>query len=382
METNFELNTYVRSDGRQQIMLRFTNYGDRVRFGTGCKILATRWDNKRKQVKKLPNDEHHKINQILKDLEAEIRDIVYYIISQKKEQAYASSVKAMYQARRRVERGLDFWGYYDRYIEESKPTWKPATYRGAINAYDLLKRFEKDESYILAFPRMGRSFYTRFRNYCLDKGFAQSSTINYSVKIKSFFIYAESSRWIESNPAKSWQLDTMPRASKGPIDRELFKRIRDFKGDRRLANAAKRFTFHCYTGMRFTDAKTGNYELIRDDIPYIRFLNNKKTKAKSGDVYSEIPLIPEALEILDTGLPQYELSHYNKLLKELAKVLDTDAYLSSHTARKTMASYLEEVGASDRIIKKALTHSGGLTDRYAKSNLSTLYNLLREAFEA
>ncbi len=73
---------------------------------------------------------------------------------------------------------------------------------------------------------------------------------------------------------------------------------------------------------------------------------------------------------------------FNKWIKEVSEnagILNPSE-ISSHTARKTCASFLEGVGASDRMIKKALTHSGGLTDVYANSELSRLRDFLNLAF--
>lgn len=140
------------------------------------------------------------------------------------------------------------------------------------------------------------------------------------------------------------------------------------------------FLFQCFTGLAHTDISLFSAQHISTDNMGKKWLiiHRKKTNTKST-----IPLIPEALEIIDryndlnhrvdsniknSGLlPVYCNQVYNRLLKQIGLISNIDkSFMSSHTARKTFGMVVLNSGnVSIETVSKMLGHKKiGMTQEY------------------
>lgn len=378
MEINFELGSYTRKDGKRQILLVYSHAG-RIRFSTGCRVDPGKWDQKRKQVKRLPGDLHVPINRKLRSLESEIEHIALMLTN-----PTPGNVKSVYEKQHTAEIGLNFWGYFERYKQERKEKVKRSTFTVIKASGDFFKKFETEKRFFFSFNRMNLSFFNRVEDWAANK-IARRSYATYLQAWLSFLNYAYKSDWTDKN---GWKGVSAPATQQKEHIKLTLEQVYELEAVQ-LSEAHRkyidRFLFHCYTGLRINDAKDGNYEILnKRSIAVIKFRNNKKSKL--GDLrFSEIPLIPKAIAILDKygEIPQAAETTINKTLRSVAGLLEFPGAekLTSHCARKTLSSRLADIGASNRMIEAGLTHSSArLIGVYSKPELLTLHGLLLLAF--
>lgn len=136
------------------------------------------------------------------------------------------------------------------------------------------------------------------------------------------------------------------------------------------------FLFQCFTGLAYADMeklKKTDISLGIDGNKWI-IIRRKKT-----NVRSTIPLLPEALTILekyksfDDGeklLPVYTNQKYNSYLKEISDICGITKKLTTHVGRRTFGNLALANGISLNVIAKVLGHSNTLITQkiYAVTN--------------
>lgn len=192
--------------------------------------------------------------------------------------------------------------------------------------------------------------------------------------MKIFIRFCERNEWIDKNPFKFYKMRidkkeivhlTVPEleavANKSlPIER--LDKVRDI------------FVFCCYSGLAFTDVEHLRKEnLVMDDDgkPWIY-----KPRQKTS-VMSKIPLLPRAMNILkkwendeqmrstDRLLPVPSNQRMNAYLKEIAILCGINKNLTTHCARRTLASNSMELGMPIDITARILGHSStDMTRKY------------------
>lgn len=201
-----------------------------------------------------------------------------------------------------------------------------------------------------------------------------NGAINLLCCLKNFILFCERNEWIDKNPFKFYKMRidkkeivhlTVPEleavANKSlPIER--LDKVRDI------------FVFCCYSGLAFTDVEHLRKEnLVMDDDgkPWIY-----KPRQKTS-VMSKIPLLPCAMNILkkwendeqmrstDRLLPVPSNQRMNAYLKEIAILCGINKNLTTHCARRTLASNSMELGMPIDITARILGHSStDMTRKY------------------
>ncbi|MDN3690792.1 site-specific integrase [Chryseobacterium tructae] len=123
------------------------------------------------------------------------------------------------------------------------------------------------------------------------------------------------------------------------------------------------YLFCCYTGLAYKEM----FELKREDLitkpDGISWIYKEREKT---DRSFSVPLIlPRALEVMEKYsseseylLPRISNQYFNRLLKEIASILEISKNLTHHTARKTFAStVLLSNDIPMEVISKLLGHS-------------------------
>jgi len=114
-----------------------------------------------------------------------------------------------------------------------------------------------------------------------------------------------------------------------------------------LSTVRDLFVFSCYTGLAFADAYNAKSEHLNRGIDGRLWITIHRQKT---DVKSQIPLLPKAVEILDsykdhpkvklhgTLLPMLSNQRFNSYLKEIAVITSVNKNLTHHLARHTFAT--------------------------------------------
>jgi integrase/recombinase XerD len=161
--------------------------------------------------------------------------------------------------------------------------------------------------------------------------------------IKRIMRYAIRMQYIESSPVSEVETNRGPAKEVIHLEPlEVVKMIRRaFESD--MYNiVTDLYLFQCFTGMSYADL--WNWQVIRDGSH--QFFTSRRRK--TGKAYST-PYTPQAEVILkryDGNLPKITNQQYNRVLKEIAQLLNIHKTLTTHTARKTFATLKNNQGFS------------------------------------
>lgn len=216
-------------------------------------------------------------------------------------------------------------------------------------------------------PSFIDNHYTFLRQYM-----AHNSAIKIMKRLKKIIQLAIDEGYITINPFKFKLQEEIIQHT--PLSISDLNKIKNkhFHIDR-LNKIRDLFLFQCYTGLAYADMKNLNKNNIKNNMIIIQ---RQKT-----DIQSVIPLLPQALEILekyDYNLPVLSNQKYNSYLKEVGYLSDIQAVMHSHLARHTYATLLLNNNVPVQVISKALGHSNTrITEKvYAKMNTETIYNTI------
>lgn len=151
---------------------------------------------------------------------------------------------------------------------------------------------------------------------------------------------------------------------------------KEFASDR-LSQVRDTFLFCCFTGLAYSDVQKLEKSQIARGIDGEQWIFSQRTKTK---VKSHIPLLPEALQIIDQYkdhplcesrglvLPVPSNQKMNDYLKEIAVICGIDKVLTSHVARHTFATTITlQNGVPIESVSKMLGHTNIRTTQiYAK----------------
>lgn len=145
----------------------------------------------------------------------------------------------------------------------------------------------------------------------------------------------------------------------------------------RLAQVRDTFLFCCFTGLAYSDVQKLKKSQIARGIDGEQWIFSQRTKT---NVKSHIPLLPEALHIIDRYkdnpfcesrglvLPVPSNQKMNDYLEEIAVICGIDKVLTSHVARHTFATTVTlQNGVPIESVSKMLEHTNIRTTQiYAK----------------
>lgn len=216
--------------------------------------------------------------------------------------------------------------------------------------------------------------FSSYESYLIDDyGYHRNTASKHLTLFRSVISFAVEKGYISHSPIANYRIKEIP-SNVTFISIETLKRIIDAEFDeRRLELTKDMFVFSCLTGLSYSDVKTLTSEHIKE-LAGAKFLVKPREKTK---VTAIVPLLPEALEILDkygslceegdSLLPIYSNQKINQYLKEIAFRLDIDETLSFHVARHTFATLTLTSGVTLESVSKMLGHNNIATTRiYAR----------------
>lgn len=125
---------------------------------------------------------------------------------------------------------------------------------------------------------------------------------------------------------------------------------------------AKMFAFQCFTGLSYCELFTFKLTDINGRLWIDGSIGRDKT-GKTEYVY----IFDEGMEILQHfggKIPMVPNQTCNRILKEIAGVLDIDKHLTTHIGRKTHATLLDELGVTGKTIARQLRNTERITEEY------------------
>ena len=193
-------------------------------------------------------------------------------------------------------------------------------------------------------------------------------------RLKHIMIIAFNKQWISRNPFKEYKM-TWQKVDKGYLTQFEIEKLIDFNfGEEHLSKARDIFIFCAFTGLSFVDVKYLTNSHIQSSVEGNLWIRGKRQKT-GNDFNIPVLNIPKMIIEKYRGNTKDNLvlpvplsnSHYNRLLKKVAKMCGISKKISSHTARHSFATLTLTKGVSIESVSRMLGHSNiNTTQTYAR----------------
>ena len=205
----------------------------------------------------------------------------------------------------------------------------------------------------------------------------QNTTSKYIKNTKKIIKECFQKGWLKTNPFEFYKTKTFTTNPTFLFDYELTAiQNKVFKTDR-LSKIRDLFLFSCYTGLAFIDVFNLTSNNISIGIDGTKWIFTHRQK---NDEFSPIPLLPQALEILNRYKDDPEVINRGKLLpipthqkvneylKDIATACEINKNLTFHVARHTFATTVTlSNGVPLESVQKMLGHAKiQTTQHYAR----------------
>lgn len=325
-------------------------------IGTGVKVYADQWDDKRK-VSARPDSLD--LNMKLDLMMSNILEYVNSLIRRKVPFDF-ESLDVFLKNSSESDSFIDF---IVRRTDERKDRAE-----GTIKHYRTLVKVLVDFGRINYFHDLTRSNITMFDDYLRSKGIKDTTVYGYHKNMKAYINEAIRFGIISENPYVGLKINRGKSDKRKYLTYEEMRRMERCRiTDPSVNRVRDLFLFQCYTGLAYSDLykfdfasdveRRGNKFIIAD------------RRVKTNEDYFIVLLSP-AMDILkkyDFDLPVISNQKYNDYLKVAASFAKIDKNLTTHCARHTFAVFALNNGVPMEVVSKMLGHTNIKTTQiYAK----------------
>lgn len=325
-------------------------------IGTGVKVYADQWDDKRKVTARPDSLD---LNMKLDLMMSNILEYVNSLIRRKVPFDF-ESLDVFLKNSSESDSFIDF---IVRRTDERKDRAE-----GTIKHYRTLVKVLEDFGRINYFHDLTRSNITMFDNYLRSKGIKDTTVYGYHKNMKAYINEAIRFGIISENPYVGLKINRGKSDKRKYLTYEEMRRMERCRiTDPSVNRVRDLFLFQCYTGLAYSDLykfdfasdveRRGNKFIIAD------------RRVKTNEDYFIVLLSP-AMDILkkyDFDLPVISNQKYNDYLKVAASFAKIDKNLTTHCARHTFAVFALNNGVPMEVVSKMLGHTNIKTTQiYAK----------------
>ena len=329
-------------------------------IGTGVKVYADQWDDKRKVTARPDSLD---LNMKLDLMMSNILEYVNSLIRRKVPFDF-ESLDVFLKNSSESDSFIDF---IVRRTDERKDRAE-----GTIKHYRTLVKVLEDFGRINYFHDLTRSNITMFDDYLRSKGIKDTTVYGYHKNMKAYINEAIRFGIISENPYVGLKINRGKSDKRKYLTYEEMRRMERCRiTDPSVNRVRDLFLFQCYTGLAYSDLykfdfasdveRRGNKFIIAD------------RRVKTNEDYFIVLLSP-AMEILrkyDFDLPVISNQKYNDYLKVAASFAKIDKNLTTHCARHTFAVFALNNGVPMEVVSKMLGHTNIKTTQIYTKVLNT-----------
>jgi site-specific recombinase XerD len=269
-----------------------------------------------------------------------------------------------------------------------------STYKRYLVSINRLKAFIQFQfnSCDLNLNDLNHAFITKYELYLkTEHNCGQNTTTKYLKQLKKIINMALANEWISRDPFIRYKCTYKP-VNRGYLNSQELEILQNKSFDiNRLQRVLDVFLFCCYTGLSWSDVDSLPNDAISQGIDGEKWIIVYRKKT---NVRSPIPLLPEALKIIEKYkddpeviaggklLPVNSNQRMNGYLKEIQEICGINKRLSMHLSRHTFATTVTLAnGVPIETVSKMLGHSSIKTTQiYSKvvdSKISDDMNTLK-----
>ncbi|MBC6110699.1 site-specific integrase [Pedobacter sp. CCM 8938] len=386
MQCNVSLLFYLKKqksykDGPMAIYIRFTVDGQRAEVSTGKFCDPMRWNPKSGRA--VGTKEGVRVlNRHLDSLNFQFQQI-HQMMEASQELISAGAIRARFTGKSgKVLTLVSVFEEHNKKMESLiGQEFEKSTYLRYKTCLMHVRDFMKLEYKITDLPvsRISFKFLTDFEYYLRStRKCANNSAIKYIKNMGKIVRICLGNGWLTVDPYINYK-PKVKKVNRVVLCTEELARIR--KSDKirieRLKVVRDIFLFSCYTGLAYVDVQKLKRSEIQTGVDGGQWI---LTSRKKTDTLSRIPLLPEALEILeryldsetcivkDLVLPVPSNQKMNAYLKEIGDLCEIGTELTFHIARHTFATTVTlNNGVPIESVSKMMGHTSIKTTQiYAK----------------
>jgi site-specific recombinase XerD len=386
MNNFFNLLFYVKrtktnADGLAPVYLRITIDGARIEISSKRYVNPNKWNTNGQKLNG-NNEDAKSINAYLKTLEHQVYD-AHREMMEKKLTITASNLKDRLIGGK-ASPGIMLIPIFEEHNRQVAALIGKEYAKGTLDRYEtslkhtkafLLWKYNVMDIDIRAINHefiMAYDFYFRSERSCNN-----NSTVKYLKNFKKIILICIANGWLERDPFVKYK-PKVKEVKRDFLNSEELEAMADKKlVSDRVSQVRDIFLFSCYTGLAYADVK----KLKRTEI--VTGLDGQQwvyTNRQKTDTSSRIPLLPQAMELMDKYenhpqcaddgllLPVLSNQKMNSYLKGIADACGINKELTYHIARHTFATTVTLAnGVSIESVSKMLGHTNiKTTQHYAK----------------
>ena len=381
MTKNFNMLFHIRkekanAEGLAPIYCRITVDGKRCELAIKREVAISKWLPSKGYVKGT-NEEAQSLNKYIDSVRAKVYEHQKLLMDANKPvtaetiknsflgltQQAKSLFKLFEDHNAKVKQliGKDFAaGTYERYETALKHLKEFAAHR-----YQLTDVFltDVDHTFIQEFDHFLRTV----------RNCANNTAVKYMKNFKKIIRQALAKGLITVDPFQGYRAK-LKKVDRGYLTQEEIDAIqKKVITIPRISQVRDIFLFQCYTGLAYADIKKLTKEHIVKGADGEQWISTRRTKT---DTAINVPLLPEALAILDKYkahpecyskgvlLPVLSNQRMNGYLKEIGDLCGITKNISSHLARHTFGTTITLAnGVSLEVVSKLLGHTNLATTK-------------------
>ena len=196
--------------------------------------------------------------------------------------------------------------------------------------------------------QLNHRFATEFEHFLkTEQGLDHNTVMGHLKYLKKVANIAVTYDWLDKNPFQNFRCSTREVPCEFLTAEELARLAEKSLSMRRLAEVRDIFIFSCYTGYAYSDVLKLTPDHVLTGIDGEKWIMTRRNKT---DTKSNVPLLPQAMAILNKYaqdpeavaasklLPVKSNQKINAYLKELADLCEIKKPLTFHIARHTFAT--------------------------------------------
>ncbi len=355
-KNSFSVNFFPRlareKNGVAPLMARVTVNKQRKEISLKYSIPVDKW-NATKQTVSGASPEITSLNKYISEIRTELHN-AYRQLQLEKKLVTADAIKAIFLGEEEDAKSVM------QVIQYHNDTMKDILAWGTAKNYYTTQKYVKEFLQVkmktsdIFLAQLNYKFLTDFdvflRNHVPgenQKPCSNNTVMKHIERFRKIITMAIKNEWLKHDPFMKFK-PTFIKKDRGFLTEEELEVIEN----KQIENVSLRtvrdlFVFSCYTGLAFIDAFKLNSDNINMGIDGRLWITIRRQKT---DVKSQIPLLPKALEILDTYknhpkvkrdgtlLPMLTNQRFNSYLKEIADITGVTKNLTHHLARHTFAT--------------------------------------------
>lgn len=352
----FDRKKVATKDKKGLVQIEICSQRKRKWIGTGVKVYADQWDDKKKIVR---SNQSVQLNLRLDSMMSNLMEYVNSLIHRK----IPFDFESLDIYLKNSTEDNSFIEFVSNRIEERNDISE-----GTKKHHRVFVRVLKEFGRIIYFHDLTNINITLFDEFLRGRGLKDTTLYNYHKFNKVYINEAIRFGLLSESPYKGFKLNRGKSDSRKYLTLEELMRLKDcYISDLKVNKARDLFLFQCYTGLSYADMYKFDFEkdVVEREGKYVIADRRQKTKE---DYF--IVLLSPAISILQKygyKLPLLSNQKYNDYIKVAASYAKIEKNLSSHAARHTFAVFALNNGVPIEIVSKMLGHTNiKTTQLYAK----------------